>query len=146
MAQAGPSDIFALIESLSRGSGLTRGNVERLLQTRLELTGENSYFTFLSGAGSQLSDGRKVESVDLRLSKSEPNRMSLIGLKIGGRCLTLADVSNVYGQLQLVDVPRGRSPDESISYATKQEHVQISFVFKEHDPNCAAFIAIGPSQ
>jgi hypothetical protein len=145
VAQAAAGDIMQLVQALARSGPLTRAKVSALLGVQLEIADENAYFVFLKGKGPQLPDGTAVQSIDLRLAKANPDHHGAIALEISGRCLTLADLKRIFPKLELVDVPRGRTHDESFSYAATGPEATVNFGFKERAPNCVSSISVKPA-
>ena len=136
-------DVFALISRLLSALPFERRTIESLLGAVLRLTGENEYFFFFEGQGRKLVDGLAIQGVDFRQSKSNP-RKALLAFQVHGLCVPLRDVRARYGELELVNAPRGRSLDEETSHSVVQAGVRIGFGFNQRNPDCLASVVLEP--
>lgn len=137
--------IFSLLDALCRSVPLSVSVVEAVIARRLSLTGGNEYFHFYSGAGPTLGDGTVIASVELRVARDNPAHRGFLLLGLGGRCVTLDEISGRYGTPTLTDVPRGRSDDEETSYAVMQTSIRLGFGFAVRNPDCLATIVVDPA-
>ena len=144
MQQTQPADIFDLISELQSSLPLAKEKVERAIGTTLKTAGENEYFVFLEGPGNRLADGSEVDDIDLRLSKSNPAK-ALLTFQVKRRCISPAMVQAHYGNLQVADVPRGRSKDEETTFTTTHRQVRLGFGFKEARPECLSTVVLEPA-
>lgn len=101
-------------------------------------------FQFFEGAPVRLADGTELSRIDLRIKREGPHPGFLV-LDLQGRCVPLAEVRQHHGALEITDVPRGRSLDESTSYTATLGWGRLSFGFTERNPDCLAHVAFDPA-
>ncbi|WP_232469919.1 hypothetical protein [Burkholderia ubonensis] len=125
----------------------SKARIEQTLSTRLtEIDREgNVVFHRFKSTSVTLSDGVVIENVDLRI-KRQGEHPGFMVLRLGGTCVGLDAVRGRYGHLEIVDVPRGRSLDESTTHAEKLPWGELAFGFPERNPGCLAFVAFDPKK
>jgi hypothetical protein len=144
MQETQRTDVFDLISALENSLPLGKDKIEHVIGTTLNVASENEYFLFLEGTGSRLADGSEVDNIDLRLSKSNSAKIFL-SFQVKRRCISPAMVRAHYGNLKLVDVPRGRSHDEETTFTTVDRSVRLGFGFKESRPECLSTVVLEQS-
>ncbi len=137
-------DIVQLVETLASAHQFTRAKIQAMTGAQLEISDENEYVVFLSGAASELPDGTEIRGIDLRIPKRGHKHPGFITFELSGRCLTREDIEPRFGGLDLIGAPRGRTADERIVYAARFGGAEIRFGFPEHDPKCVKVIGITP--
>ncbi len=139
--------VWQAIDALTQQIPFSKTKIENLLSTQLTETddGGNDVFQFFKSNPVKLSDGVMIENVDLRIKRAGPHPGFLV-LNIGGSCIGIDVVRSHYGDLKITDTPRGRSPDEVTSHSAMLRWGELSFSFKERNPNCLASIAFDPKK
>ncbi|OMG71128.1 hypothetical protein [Burkholderia ubonensis] len=139
--------LWQAIDTLAQQVPFSKVKVEHVLSTRLTETDEggNDVFQFFKSTPVTLSDAVVIENVDLRI-KRQGEHPGFMVLRLGGTCVGLDAVRGRYGHLEIVDVPRGRSLDESTTHAAKLPWGELAFGFLERNPGCLAFVAFDPKQ
>ncbi|WP_232467999.1 hypothetical protein [Burkholderia ubonensis] len=139
--------LWQAIDALAQQVPFSKARIEQTLSTRLtEIDREgNVVFHRFKSTSVTLSDGVVIESVDLRI-KRQGEHPGFMVLRLGGTCVGLDAVRGRYGHLEIVDVPRGRSLDESTTHAAKLPWGELAFGFPERNPGCLAFVAFDPKR
>ncbi len=138
--------LWQAIEALARQVPFTRQKVETVLLAPLAPAKDpgNEAFEFLAGGPVELKDGVTISSVDLRIKRGQPQHPGFLVLKLGGACITLAEVRSHYATLAITETPRGRSLDEVTAHTATLPWGQLSFTFAERKPECLAGITFQP--
>jgi hypothetical protein len=136
-------DLFGLIVQLQSSAPFRKAKVEALLGSHFHLKSENEYFTFWTGHPIRLGDGSQLGELDLRLSKLEAKK-GFLAFQVTGRCVSPAELRERYPDLELTDVPRGRSHDEETSFSVVSGGVRLGFGFKERNPDCLSSVVLDP--
>ncbi|MGV2288491.1 hypothetical protein AAHK20_07220 [Trinickia sp. YCB016] len=129
----------------------TKTKVESVLSVGLDdkdtsnVAIKNTAFAFFVGGPIKLSDDVVIGNVDLRIRHKEGHPGFLV-LNLAGSCIGLDAVRAHYGDLKITDFPRGRSLDEVTSHTTALEWGELSFSFKERNPDCLSSIAFAPRE
>ncbi|MEQ6352741.1 hypothetical protein [Ralstonia pseudosolanacearum] len=137
--------LWQTIGTLTKSAQCSQTKIENLLSTQLTETDEggNDVFQFFKSTPIKLSDGVVIENVDLRIKRAGPHPGFLV-LSIGGSCIGIDAVRAHYNDLKITDTPRGHSRDEVTSHSAMLRWGELSFSFKERNPNCLASIAFDP--
>ncbi|WP_232435294.1 hypothetical protein [Burkholderia ubonensis] len=135
------------IDALAQQVPFSKARIEQTLSTRLtEIDREgNVVFHRFKSTPVTLSDGVVIENVDLRIKRQGADPGFMV-LRLGGTCVGLDAVRGRYDHLEIVDVPRGRSLDESTTHAEKLPWGELAFGFLERNPGCLAFVAFDPKK
>ncbi|WP_345889846.1 hypothetical protein [Paraburkholderia sp. Cy-641] len=104
---------------------------------------QNTAFQFYTGGPVDLADDVVISNVDLRI-RYRAGHPGFLVLNLSGSCITLDMVRAYYRSLRVTDRPRGRSLDEVTSYTTALHWGDLSFSFKERNPNCLSSLAFDP--
>lgn len=137
--------LWQAIDALVKQIPFSKAKIENLLSTQLTETAEggNDVFQFFKSNPIKLSDGVVIENVDLRVKRAGPHPGFLV-LSVGGGCIGIDAVRAHYKDLKITDTPRGHSLDEVTSHSTMLGWGELSFSFKERNPNCLASVAFDP--
>ncbi len=144
--QAMTMTLWQSIDALAAQLPFSVQKVGRTLSTTLSDTHAEggTVFQFFEGTPVRLADGTELARIDLRI-KREGAHPGFLVLELKGRCVPLAEVRQHYPALQITDVPRGRSLDESTSHTATLGWGRLSFGFAERNPGCLAFVAFDPA-
>ncbi|OJB58613.1 hypothetical protein BGV62_30950 [Burkholderia ubonensis] len=139
--------LWQAIDALAQQVPFSKTKVEHALSTRLTETDEegNDVFQFFKSTPVTLTDGVVIKNVDLRVKRQGAHPGFMV-LELGGQCVGLDAVRGRYDHLEIVDVPRGRSLDESTTHAEKLPWGELAFGFLERNPGCLAFVAFDPKK
>jgi hypothetical protein len=133
--------LWQVIEALGSKRPLTASLVERELDIHLTEQTRNEHMLHLSSTGTTLSDGVKLDKVDLVLSPNgKLDKTSGLALELSGTCLRLDELRERFGELQIIQAPRGHSLEETTVHSAKQPWGILTFGFKEAAPDCLARI------
>lgn len=135
--------LWEAVDALAAQVPFSQRNIEATLSLPLrerDVTG-NLLSNFFEGAGLRLRDSQLVLNVDLRVRKDDP-RFAVLVLDIAGGCVRIADVRARYGTLEITGSPRGHSLEESTWFSSAQRWGELSFGFKERNPDCLAQIVL----
>jgi len=141
--------LWQTIDTLAQQIPFTQAKIERLLGVALSDTDPRTLVfqptssRFLEGGPVTLANDVEIENVDLRVKHREGHPGFLV-LNLSGRCIDLGTVRVHYLNLRVTDRPRGRSLDEVTSYTTVLPWGELSFSFKERNPDCLSSIAFAP--
>ncbi|MGK9176042.1 hypothetical protein KXR87_22995 [Yokenella regensburgei] len=110
----------------------------------LRLVKQNEYTQFYQAATVELKDGSTVADIDVRLSKDRSGQGPFLSFIWFGHCISLDTVKKHYPELQITDVPRGRSVNEVTSHTTPadKQGQEITFSFTESQPDCLHSVVI----
>ena len=139
--------LWQVIEALARQVPFTKAKLEALLSTTLSETDDtgNDVFQFFKSNRVALQSGVEIANVDLRVKRVGPHPGFMV-LEIGGTCITLDQVRRHYSALKITDTPRGRSLEDATSYTAYLPWGELSFSFRELNPECLASIAFNPKK
>ncbi|MEF3062924.1 hypothetical protein V4C85_24170 [Ralstonia solanacearum] len=137
--------VWQAIDALTQQIPFSKTKIENLLSTQLIETDEggNDVFQFFKSNPIKLSDGVVIEDVDLRIKRTGPHPGFLV-LSVGGSCIGIDTVRTHYSDLRITDTPRGHSLDEVTSHSASLPWGELSFSFKERNPNCLSSVAFDP--
>jgi hypothetical protein len=138
--------LWQAIEALAAQLPFSIQGVGRTLRTTLSDTHAEGaeVFRFFEGTPVRLADGTELSRIDLRI-KREGAHPGFLVLDLQGRCVPMTEVRQHYAALDLTDVPRGRSLDESTSYTAALGWGRLSFGFAQRNPDCLAHVAFDPA-
>lgn len=129
--------LWQTIDALAEHMPLTQAKVEKAMGVNLQQQDRSGNFIHLKGKGPVLSGGLMVSSIDLLMRpNAEFDTNSGLSLELEGACVTLEDIRKRYGDLDITQHPRGRSPLETTVYASKAAWGTLSFAFKQETPDC----------
>jgi hypothetical protein len=129
--------LWQTIDTLGAKMPLTAPRVEQQLGVRLVEQKRNEHMLHLSSAGGALLGGVNIDRVDLVLSPDgEFGKTSGLSLELSGTCLRLDELRERFGELQLVQAPRGRSLNETAAFSAKRSWGVVTFAFKQTNPDC----------
>ncbi|SMG54994.1 hypothetical protein [Paraburkholderia susongensis] len=141
--------LWQAIDVLAQQIPFSRSDVENVLSTHLVEKDtsrspiQNTAFQFYTGGPIKLSDDVVISNVDLRI-RNRATHPGFLVLNLDGSCITLDMVRAHYSNLKVTDRPRGRSLDEVTSHTTALQWGELSFSFKERNPNCLSSLAFDP--
>lgn len=141
--------LWQTIDAVAQQIPFTRSKMESVLLTQLvekdtsRVAIPNTAFQFYVGGPIKLADGVVIGNVDLRI-RHRAGHPGFLVLQLNGECIDLGTVRKYYGSLKITDRPRGISPEEVTSYTTVLHWGELSFSFKERNPNCLSSVAFAP--
>ena len=137
--------LWQVIDLLTQQIPFSRQKIKATLSTQLIEVEDvfNKLYHFYKSVSIQLAGGVVISNVDLRI-KRYGNHPGFLVLRIDGICITVEELRKQYGDLQITQVPHGRSLDEETSLSSSLSWGKLSFGFKERSPNCLATIAFDP--
>lgn len=141
-----PQTLWQAIERLAKQMPFNPAKVEQALGTTLAVRAQTPYMTQWVGGGPiSLSDDLYIEGSSLALGPDgEFNDRSGLTIELGGTCITVEQVRQEFGALQVTQTPRGHSAEETTVHVSSQPWGRISFAFKASDPNCLSRVGIRP--
>lgn len=143
-----PQTLWQTIERLAKQMPFTPAKVEQALGATLTIKTHTPHMTqWIGGGPISLGDDLHIEGSSLALGPNgEFNDRSGLTIELGGACITLEQVRQEFGALQVTQAPRGHSANESTVHVSSQPWGRISFAFKARDPDCLAHVGIRPLQ
>lgn len=110
----------------------TPRKVEQVLGTPLAIKMQTPHMTQWVGGGVvPLRDDLYIKGSSLALGPdSEFNERSGLSIELGGACVTVDQVRQQFGALQVTQTPRGHSANETTVHVSSQPWGRISFAFK----------------
>jgi hypothetical protein len=139
--------LWKVIKELEQQIPFSKEKIEQTLSTvlvRRDVSG-NHFFFFYRSDPVQLQNGGLISHVDLRI-KRESKHPGFLVLNISGECVPLQQVRMHYNQTRITDHPRGRSLDEVTSHTATLPWGELSFSFKERQPDCLSSVAFEPTK
>ncbi len=138
--------LWQAIDALAMQIPFSKAKVETALDTRMSEVRRNAYTVFLQNEHPVMlaGDGR-IAQVDLRLGMEQGDPGFMV-LNLDGGCIGLDAVRARYRELKITDTPRGHSLDEVTSHSASLPWGELSFSFKERNPNCLASVAFDPKK
>ncbi|API73570.1 hypothetical protein [Ralstonia pseudosolanacearum] len=138
--------LWQAIDALAMQIPFSKAKVETALGTRMSEVRRNAYTVFLQNEHPVMltGDGR-IAQVDLRLGMEQGDPGFMV-LNLDGGCIGLDTVRAHYRELKITDTPRGHSLDEVTSHSASLSWGELSFSFKERNPNCLASVAFDPKK
>jgi hypothetical protein len=70
----------------------------------------------------------------------------MLVLRLGGACINLPELKQQHDNLQITEIPRGRSLEESTTYTASKSWGEIDFGFQEKKPDCLAYVILKPAK
>ena len=141
--------LWQVIDSLAQQIPFSKQKVETALSTPLFETDNTAndllHFFKLQSPPVVLAEGVIISDVNLRIRR-RGGHPGLLGLDIGGACITLEQIRVRYDQLKSTGHPRGGSLDEKWYYAQELPWGSLSFGFAERNPDCLASVGFGPKE
>ena len=137
MTTTSPS-LWQTIATLEQQMPLTRQAVEKTFNVALAETDRSDYFvTFTAKQTTALQDGLTVSTISMMLRPSmQFDAKSGLSFEMQGACISLDEVRKQFGELELTQSPRGRSPDETAAWSTPRPWGVLSFGFRQDRPDC----------
>jgi len=133
----GQMTLWGVVEAIGKMMPLSKEAVEAVLKTELADEKRDEYLWHLVGVGQLLDDGLFVTRVSLALLPDGGfGKNSGLSIELGGRCIRLDEIRSRFGELTIVQHPRGRSLQETTVYAAAMPWGEVSFAFKEENRNC----------
>ncbi len=138
--------LWQAIDALAAQIPFSEAKVESVLGTRMSEVRRNAYTAFLQNERPVVLEGnRRIALVDLRLGM-EAGDPGFMVLNLDGGCISLDAVRAHYRELRITDTPRGHSLDEVTSHSASLPWGELSFSFKERNPNCLSSVAFDPKK
>jgi hypothetical protein len=142
--------LWQSVDALVQQVPFTQTKVENALITQLAEKDtsrnpiRNTAFQFYIGGPVRLSGGVRISKVDLRI-RHKPGHPGFLMLNLEGACIDLSEVRAHYSELKVTERPRGKSLEEVTSYTAELRWGELSFSFKERNPNCVWSLAFEPA-
>lgn len=137
LMENGCGTLWGVVNTLGEEMPLSKEVVEAVLRTELTDKTRDEYLWHLIGAGHPLDDGSSVSRVSLALLPGgEFGKNSGLSIELEGRCIGLDEIREHFGELTIVQYPRGRSLQETTVYAAAMPWGELSFAFKEEKRDC----------
>lgn len=131
--------VFGFIEAVARTNLRNHADVETLLRQRMAMTDENNYYRIFKLDAVQIEPKLRATNVELREPLSGTDAKSgLLTMAVSGDCLQAHEVKSRYAEFDLIEAPRGRSPDEKTTYETRLGNTSVRFGFDQNSPSCLA--------
>ncbi|WP_197326633.1 hypothetical protein [Ralstonia solanacearum] len=138
--------LWQAIDTLAAQIPFSEAKVESVLGTRMSEVRRNAYTAFLQNERPVVLEGNgRIALVDLRLGM-EAGDPGFMVLNLDGGCISLDAVRAHYRDLRITDTPRGHSLDEVTSHSASLPWGELSFSFKERNPNCLSSVAFDPKK
>ncbi len=132
-----PMTLWQLITALEQQMPISAAKIEAVMGISLVETERYSSFVLMAAKGPMLADGLAVTTLTLRLRNTMVfDEKSSFGMELTGTCILRDEISRRYGDLRLVQYPRGRSPEETAIWAIQRPWGDLSFAFKQDRPDC----------
>lgn len=129
--------IDSFIDAVARTDLRDRSRVEALLRQPMRLTDENRFYRFFKLDALQIDASMRATDVELREPRPGTGASSaLLTMAVAGDCLQIDDMKARFPGLTLFGVPRGRSPDERVSYEVRVLETSVRFGFNQESPSC----------
>jgi len=138
--------VWQLIEDV-QATRMALPDIEKILgQTLVEQTQKsNNYFKFYSGQPVALAAGATIAKIDLRLPQPTHNATGMLVLDIGGECITVEQVNQIFPNLTITGMPRGTSLEEATTLTDKTTWGEIRFGFQQKRPDCLGYLVFEPN-
>ncbi|MBJ7223527.1 MULTISPECIES: hypothetical protein [unclassified Brenneria] len=138
-----PLTLWQAIDQLGQQIPFTPQKVGQALGTSLQVEEQTAARTRWAGGPVTLRGHMRVEQVGLTSRPSATTQSkTVVGLYLGGACITHDQIKAQYGTLQLRSGPRGRSANESAVWESTQPWGQLSFSFRQDNPHCLHSVGI----
>jgi len=131
--------LWQLVDILNGCPVFTLDVIGRMFQIDFSESHRTDYFTSCEGGPLRLADQIDIEAIELRIRRKD-GVGKLMGLDIGGACVTLDDVLAHYPGIVLTETPRGHLLNEATFYSIQRSREELSFGFKESNPHCLAIV------
>jgi hypothetical protein len=131
--------VFGFIEAVARTNLRNHADVEALLRQPMPMTEQNNYYRFFKLEAVQIDPKLRATNVELREPRAGTGAKSgLLTMTVNGNCLQADQLKSRYRQFDLIEAPRGRSPNERITYETRVGTTSVRFGFDQQSPSCLA--------
>lgn len=132
--------LWQVIETVGHQMPLTRDALEQVLATKLVLVEEDSNGRFWTGGNIELGNEVRIAEATLVIRHEPPHRVGST-LHLEGACVAREEVKSRYPDLRIVGHPRGHSLQEVTAYGSTQPWGDLTFAFREADPDCLAYVS-----
>jgi len=137
------TSLWQLIDMLGNHPSLVPDKIMQSLPIAFLKRNNNGYFSSYDGGRLSLIDQVDIEAVLLRVRHEDEARgMVSLYLDPSGACVTLDEVHKHYPEVVITDHPRGHSLDEQTYWSIQQPWGELSFGFKERNPECLASVVL----
>lgn len=135
--------LWQILDSLGREMPLTKRNFEQSLGTTLFLEKRDAYKSRWIGEPVVLGSDLGIEVPTLVLDPTDRfDKQSRASLEVVGKCITIDLVQARYGQLTIVDSPRGHSLRDATVYRSRQKWGSFYFAFEEIARDCLSSVSL----
>lgn len=129
--------LWEAIATMEKQMPVSTASVDTIMGVRLAETKRTDGYVLLTAKGPILADGLSVSGISLLLHPTlNFDETSAFAFELEGACVSLDDVRRRFYKLDLTQVPRGRSPEETAVWTTRRPWGVLSFAFKEARPDC----------
>jgi len=137
------TSLWQLIDMLGNHPSLLPDKIKQALPIEFVKRNNNGYFSSYDGERLLLPDQINIAAVLLRVrNEDEARGMVSLYLDPSGACVTLDDVHGHFPDVVITDHPRGHSLDEQTYWSIQQPWGELSFGFKERNPDCLASVVL----
>ena len=137
--------LWEVIDALARQIPLTKEKVERILSRTLNERVEpgNDSYRFFLGDYLGLKGNVMISKIDFGI-RGDGAGPGFLVLHLEGVRIRVAEVRRHYNTLEITAAPRGHSLEEATVFSTMQSWGELSFGFKERNPECLAYLVLKP--
>jgi len=137
------TSLWQLIGTLGNHPSLLPDKIKQVLPIEFVTRNNNGYFSSYDGGRLLLLDKIDIAAVLLRVrNENEARGMVSLYLDPSGACITPDDVHGHFPDVVITDHPRGHSLDEQTYWSIQQPWGELSFGFKERNPDCLASVVL----
>jgi len=136
--------LWQLIDILDECPVFTLDVIGHMFQIDFSESHRTAYFSSYEGGPLHLADQIDIKKIELRIRRKD-GVGKLMGLDVGGVCVTLDDVLAHHPGIVLAETPRGHSLNEATFYSIRRSREELSFGFKESNPHCLAIVVFDRS-
>lgn len=134
--------LWELIDRIGDAMPLSKAGFERALGARLQLVDHTASATRWTAPETPAIVGAGISGVTLLLGPNgEFDASSAAALELGGDCVDIEQAKLRYPSLKIVQVPRGRSMQETTVFEVRQARSRLQFAVRESKAGCIARVS-----
>lgn len=129
--------LWSLASELRNSIGMNANVVEKITGQPLSRVDPDNDIR-LTTPPFKLDDGIQINNFIVRLHVNYPHSVNIINFDIDQSCILVSQVKDLYPQLTLSSVPRGRATNEKFNWLTPKNDKgnRIIFGFSQSTPSC----------